>query len=220
MRMPFDVEFPVTQRFGEKITDPAGHKGIDYALYQGTPVLAVMDGKVSRTAQITGGYGTHVVIDHDGGLQTVYAHLSRVTVPLGAGVLAGQLIGYSGNTGNSTGPHLHFEVRADGKAVDPEPLLHPLPPSSGAADNRRVRVPLLYVRSGPGTEYPIVDSLRRGEQVSGNQTAETVWLRIGPCRWIAVRYQGEDFCETASWFLLRAAETLCAKLWWHSGGKG
>ena len=198
MRMPFDGDFPVTQRFGEKITDPAGHKGIDYALNMGTPVLAAMDGKVSRAAQITGGYGTHVVIDHEGGLQTVYAHLSRMSVPLGASVLEGQLIGYSGNTGNSTGPHLHFEVRAEGKAVDPEPLLHPRSFSSGSADSRRVRVPLLYVRSGPGTEYPIVDSLRQGEQVSGNLTAETVWLKIGPSRWIAVRYQGEDFCENAS----------------------
>ena len=195
--MPFDGEFPITQRFGEKITDPAGHKGIDYALYLGTPVLAALDGRVSRTAQISGGYGTHVVIDHEGGMQTVYAHLSRINVPLGGSVLAGQVIGYSGNTGNSTGPHLHFEVRMEGKAVDPEPLLHPQTPASETPENRRVCVPLLYVRSGPGTEYPIVDSLRQGEQVSGNMTAETVWLRIGAGRWVAIRYQGEDFCETA-----------------------
>lgn len=193
MRKPFDGEFPVTQRFGEKITDPAGHTGIDYALYQGTPVLAAMAGKVSRAANIATGYGSHIVLDHDGGVQTVYAHLSRMSVNLGETVREGQLIGYSGNTGNSTGPHLHFEIRRFGKAVDPEEFFHPQPASEEG--ERRVSVPLLYVRSGPGTEYPIVDSLRQGANVSGEVTAETVWLKIGTNRWIAIRYQGEDFCE-------------------------
>ena len=194
MRKPFDGEFPVTQRFGEKITDPAGHTGIDYALYLGTPVLAAMDGRVSRIANLTTGYGSHIVLDHDGGLQTVYAHLSRMNVSFGETVREGQVIGASGSTGNSTGPHLHFEVRRYGKAVDPETLLHPA--ESSQAGIRRVRVPLLYVRSGPGTEYPIVDSLHQGAGVSGEVTAETVWLKIGKNRWIAIRYQGEDFCET------------------------
>ncbi len=193
MRKPFDGEFPVTQRFGEKITDPAGHTGIDYALYLGTPVLAAMTGKVSRAANIATGYGSHIVLDHDGGVQTVYAHLSRMNVSLGETVREGQLIGYSGNTGNTTGPHLHFEVRRCGKAVDPEEFFHPQP--SLEEGERRVSVPLLYVRSGPGTEYPIVDSLRQGANVSGEVTAETVWLKIGTNRWIAIRYQGEDFCE-------------------------
>ena len=193
MRKPFDGEFPMTQRFGEKITDLAGHTGIDYALYQGTPVLAAMAGKVSRAANIATGYGSHIVLDHDGGVQTVYAHLSRMSVSLGETVREGQLIGYSGNTGNSTGPHLHFEVRRCGKAVGPEEFFHPQPVSEEG--ERRVSVPLLYVRSGPGTEYPIVDSLRQGTNVSGEVTAETVWLKIGTNRWIAIRYQGEDFCE-------------------------
>lgn len=197
MQKPFEGEFPVTQRFGEKITDPAGHTGIDYALYLGTPVLAAVSGKVSRIAYLNSGYGTHVIIDHDGGLQTVYAHLSQVSVKLGMTVLEGQQIGQSGSTGNSTGPHLHFEVRRYGKAIDPEPLLNE-PVKSGGKGCRVVRVPLLYVRSGPGTEYPIVDSLKQGESVSGETTAETVWLKIGVGRWIAVRYQGEDFCENAA----------------------
>lgn len=195
MRIPFDGNYPVTQRFGEKITDPSGHKGIDYALYLGTPVLAALDGKVVRTAHLATGYGTHVVLEHDGGLQTVYAHLSVVSVSIGESVREGQEIGRSGNTGNSTGAHLHFEVRRLGVPFDPEDLLFPA--EAFPAGSRRVVVPELYVRSGPGTEYAIVDSLKQGTIVSGDKTSETVWLRIGPGRWAAVRYQGKDFCEQA-----------------------
>ena len=194
MRIPFDGEFPITQRFGEKITNPAGHTGIDYALYIGTPVLAAMDGKISRVVSLVSGYGTHIIIDHGNGLQTVYAHLSRISVSFGDFVREGQIIGRSGNSGNTTGPHLHFEVRRCGTPIDPETLF--TADSAAASGDRRVKVPLLYVRSGPGTEYPIVDSLREGTAVSGEVTAETIWLKIGKDRWVAVRYQGEDFCET------------------------
>lgn len=194
MRIPFDGKFPITQRFGEKITDPAGHTGIDYALYYGTPVLAAADGKVSRVISLVSGYGTHIILDHGEGIQTVYAHLSHISVSFGEFVRAGQVIGRSGNTGNSTGAHLHFEVRRYGTPVDPETLFSA--DSTTEPGDRRVKVPLLYVRSGPGTEYPIVDSLREGASVSGEVTAETIWLKIGKDRWVAVRYQGEDFCET------------------------
>lgn len=194
MRKPFEGNFPITQRFGEKITDPAGHTGIDYALYLGTPVLAALDGKVTRISHMTAGYGTHIMLEHEGGLETVYAHLSSVNVTLGSEVLEGQQIGRSGSTGNSTGPHLHFEVRRNGKPIDPDELFRL--PFSADEGNCRVNVPVLYVRSGPGTEYPIVDSLREGDSVTGNETAETIWLKIGQNRWIAVRYQGKDFCET------------------------
>lgn len=193
MRIPFEGKFPVTQRFGEKITDLSGHKGIDYALYYGTPVLAALDGKVLRTAHLATGYGSHVVLEHEGGLQTVYAHLSSVSVSIGMTVREGQEIGRSGNSGNSTGAHLHFEVRRLGVPVDPEELLFPAEALPAGA--RRVSVPELYVRSGPGTEYAIVDSLRQGTVVSGDVTSETVWLKIGTNRWVAVRYQGKDFCE-------------------------
>ncbi len=194
MRKPFDGDFPVTQRFGERITDPAGHTGIDYALYTGTPVLAALDGKVVRTARIGTGYGNHVVLEHEAGLETVYAHLSSITVELGKTVREGQEIGRSGNTGNSTGPHLHFEVCRLGIPIDPEEYLA-APPSSGPA-NLRVSVPELYVRSGPGVEYSVVDSLKQGTLVHGETSTETVWRKIGENRWIAQRYHGKDFCET------------------------
>ena len=193
MRKPFNGEFPVTQRFGEKITDPAGHTGIDYALYVGTPVLAALSGKVIRAAHLAAGYGSHVILEHAGGLQTVYAHLSSISVTVGDTVSEGEEIGRSGNTGNTTGPHLHFEVRRSGKPTDPEELLNgSIRTAKGC---QRVAVPLLYVRSGPGTEYAIVGSLKRGEIVSPLETQETRWMKIGPGRWIASRYQGKDFCE-------------------------
>ena len=194
MRIPFDGEYPITQRFGEKITDPAGHTGIDYALYYGTPVLAAMDGKVSRVVSLAGGYGSHVILEHGEGLQTVYAHLSRFSVGFGEFVREGQPVGRSGNSGNSTGPHMHFEVRRYGTPIDPEKLFPA--DCTVVPGSRRVKVPLLYVRSGPGTEYPVVDSLREGAAVSGELTTETVWLKIGKDRWVAVRYKGEDLCET------------------------
>lgn len=192
MRKPFDGDFPVTQRFGERITDPAGHKGIDYALYYGTPVLAALDGKVIRAANLVSGYGKHIVLEHEDGLETTYGHLSSLSVALGQTVREGQEIGRSGSTGNSTGPHLHFEVTRRGFAVDPEEYL-----SAGTATGAlRVTVPELYVRSGPGIDYSIVDSLRQGTVVSGEVSTETVWLKIGEKRWVARRYQGKDFCES------------------------
>jgi murein DD-endopeptidase MepM/ murein hydrolase activator NlpD len=96
------------------------HDGVDYAAPTGTPVHAAADGVVA-VAGDGGAYGNVVYIDHDGGRQTRYAHLSAFAEGLssGATVAAGDLVGYVGTTGRSTGPHLHFEVRVDGKAVDP-----------------------------------------------------------------------------------------------------
>lgn len=90
-----------------------GHNGVDLASPTGTPILASADGKVivSRTGGRNGGYGLYVVISHGNGTQTLYAHMSRNNVSVGQNVARGQVIGAVGNTGKSTGPHLHFEVR-------------------------------------------------------------------------------------------------------------
>lgn len=94
------------------------HEGIDLAVPSGTPVVASASGTVLLSGWL-GGYGNLVVIDHGNGLATAYGHNTSVTVVYGQSVAQGQLIAYSGNTGHSTGPHVHFEVRVNGTPVDP-----------------------------------------------------------------------------------------------------
>ena len=94
------------------------HAGIDIAVPEGTPLRAA-DGGTVAIAGWTGGYGNYTCVNHGGGVSTCYGHQSRIAVSVGQSVSQGQVIGYSGNTGNSTGPHLHFEVRIGGNPVDP-----------------------------------------------------------------------------------------------------
>lgn len=97
----------------------SGHLGIDIAVGEGQPVSAADGGVVVFAGWANGGYGTTVMIDHGNGYQTLYGHLSRVAVACGRSVVQGAVIAYAGNTGNSTGPHLHFEVRYMGGFISP-----------------------------------------------------------------------------------------------------
>jgi murein DD-endopeptidase MepM/ murein hydrolase activator NlpD len=94
------------------------HEGIDIAVPTGTPVVAAASGTVIVAGWL-GGYGNLVVVDHGNGIATAYGHNTSVTVGVGQAVAQGQLIAYAGSTGHSTGPHVHFEVRVNGAAVDP-----------------------------------------------------------------------------------------------------
>lgn len=97
-----------------------GHTGIDYRAYVGTSVVAAADGVVIQTSTgWSGGYGIEIVLSHGGGIATRYAHLSQVSVSPGQSVSQGQTIGLSGNSGRSTGPHLHFEKIVNGRFVNP-----------------------------------------------------------------------------------------------------
>ena len=95
------------------------HKGTDFSAPQGTPVYATGDAVVDLTKKSFNGLGWHIVLDHGFGYKTVYGHLSNFNVRNGQRVKRGDLIGFVGNTGKSTAPHLHYEVRINGKAVDP-----------------------------------------------------------------------------------------------------
>lgn len=95
------------------------HYGVDYSLPRGTPVYATGDGVVKFTRSSPSGYGKQIEIDHAFGYVTKYAHLDDFEVRSGEKVKRGQLIGYSGHTGKSTAPHLHYEVKKDGKPVNP-----------------------------------------------------------------------------------------------------
>ena len=94
------------------------HKGIDFGATWGTPIHAAADGQVAR-AGWAGGYGRQVRIAHGGGMVTTYSHMSRTVAQAGSFVRQGQLIGYVGSSGLSTGPHLHYEVYRNGAPVNP-----------------------------------------------------------------------------------------------------
>lgn len=116
----FPYQGKVCSRF--KYRGRHAHKGVDIPLRTGDGVYAAFDGvvRVTKVPRCSGGYGNLVVIRHFNGLETYYGHLSRYLVHCGDTVTAGALIGYGGNTGRSTGPHLHFETRYKGHAFDPE----------------------------------------------------------------------------------------------------
>lgn len=127
-RQPFIGEYPITQRFGETYTNPKGHTGIDYACPIGTRILASADGQVFFADYDNTGYGYTVMLRHSDGRQTLYAHLSFISVKPLETVQQGDLIGFSGWSGNvypagEAGAHLHFEIRENGKPVDPMLLM-------------------------------------------------------------------------------------------------
>ena len=118
---------PITGRITSRYSFRKGrnHNGTDIKLEVGDPVRAAFDGKVrvSEYSKRTGGYGNLIVLRHANGLETYYAHLSARNVQVGEIVKAGEIIGKGGNTGRSTGSHLHFEVRYHGQSFDPERLV-------------------------------------------------------------------------------------------------
>jgi len=114
-----DVSSPYGLRWGG--TD--FHPGIDIANDAGTPIVATADGIVTTAGWNSGGYGNMVDIDHGNGMMTRYGHAQRVVVTTGQQVKRGQVIAYMGSTGFSTGPHVHYEVRVNGKPVNPSSYL-------------------------------------------------------------------------------------------------
>jgi murein DD-endopeptidase MepM/ murein hydrolase activator NlpD len=125
-RKPVVGEVEFTSGFGVRIDPflgrPAMHTGLDFRAASGDPVRATANGKVVSSGW-AGGYGRMVEIDHGNGLSTRYGHLSEISVKVGDQIRIGQLIGAVGSTGRSTGPHLHYETRIDGEAVDPQKFL-------------------------------------------------------------------------------------------------
>jgi len=109
---------------------PHFHTGIDLVEPFGSQVYAADDGIVALVGSSSSGYGRYVVIAHSGGLDTLYGHLSTALVRVGQQVVQGQTIGLEGSTGNSTGPHLHFELRIKQQPIDPTPYLPPGAPSA------------------------------------------------------------------------------------------
>jgi len=125
-RKPVIGEVEFTSGFGVRsdpfLGRPAMHTGLDFRAATGDPVRATANGKIVSSGW-AGGYGRMVEIDHGNGLSTRYGHLSEINVKVGDTIRIGQVIGAVGSTGRSTGPHLHYETRIDGEAVDPQKFL-------------------------------------------------------------------------------------------------
>ncbi|MCH7629458.1 MULTISPECIES: M23 family metallopeptidase [Novosphingobium] len=124
--MPVNSSRAMSSGFGLRVHPVLGglrqHKGIDLPAATGTPIYASADGVVGK-ADWMGGYGLLVELEHGANLETRYGHMSRIAVAEGQQVRKGDVIGYVGSTGRSTGPHLHYEVRVAGEAVNPIPYM-------------------------------------------------------------------------------------------------
>lgn len=206
----------VTQTFAEHVHAARVNNwqnyngGIDWAVPIGSPVVAAQSGKVTQVRNDATGYGHHVRIQHEGGYLTIYAHLMDAAVRVGDKVHAGEVIGRSDNTGNSTGPHLHFELRKNNIAVDPAPLLvnslnYEQPetePQPGEEPGKFPKLPKarvtssigLNIRQAAGTIYPIVGYLPKGTVVDvfrGVGDGADTWLQIGFQQFIAMQFDGQ-----------------------------
>ncbi|MEO0032336.1 MAG: hypothetical protein RIS94_2094 [Pseudomonadota bacterium] len=124
--MPVVSARAMSSAFGMRVHPVLGglrqHKGIDLPAPTGTPIHAAADGVVGK-ADWFGGYGLYVQLEHGGAMETRYGHMSRIAVAEGQAVHKGDVIGYVGSTGRSTGSHLHYEVRIGGEAVNPVPYM-------------------------------------------------------------------------------------------------
>jgi murein DD-endopeptidase MepM/ murein hydrolase activator NlpD len=118
--LAWPLQGPITTYYGESgpLWRLGYHSGLDIGMPTGAPIDAAADGTVLE-AGWDNGYGNYVKIDHGDGLVTIYGHMSQILAAAGEPIAAGELIGLVGSTGVSTGPHLHFEVRRDGRAQDP-----------------------------------------------------------------------------------------------------
>lgn len=134
MLVPVTSNRTMSSNFGMRVHPVLGgfrmHKGVDLPAATGTPIHATADGVIGK-ADWFGGYGLCVEIEHGANLETRYGHMSRIAVAEGQHVHKGDVIGYVGTTGRSTGPHLHYEVRIGGEAVNPVPYLQVAEAQSG-----------------------------------------------------------------------------------------
>lgn len=200
---------PVTQGFGENAHvyarfGLAGHNGLDFGLPAGTPVQAAADGVVTQAEAVDrGGYGCHVRLLHEDGRVTIYGHLARPMVKTGQAVRANEKIGLSGNSGFSTGPHLHFEVRLPGQeqngyggAVDPLPLLEagrmslPVNPDFPESEQWLVST-ALNMRLQPSFNHTLRGCLRTGDVVTlagPQEVTENGFCFVPVVVWVAKAY--------------------------------
>jgi len=216
---PLENVWPVTQEFGDNPGSygrfgMVAHNGIDFGCPVGTNVLACGGGVVEHADYDDCGYGWYVQVRHVDGLVSVYGHLSQVRTQSQVTVKMGQVIGRSGSSGNSTGPHLHMEIRRDGEsrngyrgAVDPRGVVAwpgppapvpgaPAPVPGAPAVKYIVNATQLNVRTGPGMKHGIVGLLHFGDELQVVEVAGVeAWGRLADGRWVALVYGGFVLAE-------------------------
>ncbi|MFD4234305.1 peptidoglycan DD-metalloendopeptidase family protein [Streptomyces sp. NPDC058542] len=173
------VNAPMSTPFGKKgsMWSSGAHTGLDFAAALGTAVKAVAGGKVAM-AKSGGPYGNHIMVNHGGGLTSLYAHLSRMLTSVGDTVKQGQKIGEVGSTGNSSGPHLHLEARVNGKAVDPMSYLTGGGATGGGGkgvERWRSTVKAALQATGNPLSYADLTLRRMNQESGGNPTAVNNW---------------------------------------------
>ena len=181
------------------------HGGIDYPVRTGTPVMAFEDGVVVRAGWDAGGFGNHVRVRHPNGLLSIYGHLSRVLARIGQTVTDGSIIGRSGSTGRSTGPHLHFEIRGPGGS-GPYSSLNPLAFLGGIGNG--VGSAIAGLTSGIGETVGVnnADLAKVGSAIKAKAgTAKSNWFM-------------DSFGSIGSWIWGKAQEWAKNLLPWGGGG--
>ena len=171
------------------------HQGVDIPLKMGEPVYAVFNGRVRISQYNRGGYGNLVVIRHDNGLETFSGHLSERLVQSGDWVEAGQIIGFCGSTGRSTGPHLHFETRYCGQTFDPERLIDF--ESGNLLQRAKALIPLFV---------PLfVSAFRRADELATAMECRCYHGGEGRTKLHVLRYETRDYLTLAFYAALCAA---------------
>jgi len=209
LRCPLDNYQYISQTYAEHIARaiangwapyPTGvpgtvyyYGGIDYAVYN-TPCKAASDGVVILTENSNVGYGKSVRVDHGGGYITIYGHFSAIHVSKGQTVKAGDIIGITGNTGNSTGPHLHFEVRLNNSPIDPQPMIDETESEDDVKGT--VLVDGLGVRKSP--EVSFFNLIKRiGKTSPPLEIVEvvTMWGKMADGNYVCLKEKGVDYVK-------------------------
>lgn len=175
-------DYAITSVFGNRAAPTAGastnHQGTDIGAASGTPIYAMADGTVSL-ASYYGGYGNAVMLDHGDGLQSLYGHMSSIATTAGKTVKAGELIGYVGSTGVSTGAHLHFETRQNGTAIDSYPYLGGAAVSSSPKTLAQAIENALTLKEG-GTSSSAINAMKSNVTVGTvGSVNQSLWTGSG-----------------------------------------
>jgi len=208
LRCPLDTYVYISQTFDDHVARAESmglcaypgvgckgyyYGGIDYAVYN-APCKAAADGVVSLIETGNVGYGNCVRVDHGGGYVSIYAHLSVIYAVKGQVVKAGDILGITGNTGNSTGPHLHFEVRLNGSPVDPQPMIDEQESEDDVKGT--VLVDGLGVRRSP--EVSVFNLVKRiGKSSPPLEIVEvvTMWGKTADGNYVCLKEKGVDYVK-------------------------